>query len=532
MSSSVESRLATPSSIRQNIRRAVQARDVKAALSLCQAMLKLPAANVRDCMDMANLGEQFSDAKTSVLAVRAAHERAPDDLPLLFELINVERLCGYTEDAFSHLELARSKCKTSGDFNELGKLYSHLEDVDRALSASQTACDMASSNLAALVNLATAHSYKGQMAKAEELYDEAIRRGNHDAFTYLNRSWLRKQSNDRNHIVELDQVIKSMPSTDPTAPFLLYTLSKELEDLGRNDEAFDALEMAASARRKQIEFSLSQTASEFEDIAKTCSADVILSENGDSDSKEPTFIVGLPRSGSTLVERIIGNHGDVFAAGELDSLSHMIRLKSAELARASGVLNTDPLRTLMHGDLSDFANAYISSTRPRTGHTAHFIDKQPTNFMFCAVIAKAFPNAKIVHTYRNPMDACFAVYKQPFRDGYLYSYDQRELAGYYLAYRKLMDHWESVMPGRIIHVCYDDLVADAEPLVRDLMISLELDWQDACLDFTKNSQASMTASSAQVRQPIYKTSVQKWRQVGDRLTVLRQALEKGGIEIE
>jgi hypothetical protein len=185
-----------------------------------------------------------------------------------------------------------------------------------------------------------------------------------------------------------------------------------------------------------------------------------------------------------------------------------------------------------HIDVGALGRSYRKSTRPFTGHSAHFTDKLPGNYINTGLIALALPNAKIVHVTRNPMDSCFAMYKQPFAEAYYFSYNQVELGQYYLAYRRLMDHWQRILPGRLIEVRYEDLVMDTERTVRDLIGALGLPWQGQCLDHTKNQQAAMTASAQQVRQPIYTSSVGKWRGFAQWLAPLREVLEAGDIDLQ
>ena len=165
------------------------------------------------------------------------------------------------------------------------------------------------------------------------------------------------------------------------------------------------------------------------------------------------------------------------------------------------------------------------------GHP-HLLDKTPANFHFLGMILTALPNAKIVHLRRHPVDSCYAVYKTLFRRGYLFSYDLRELGRYYLAYNDLMRHWREVLPGRFLDVKYEELVANQEDVTRRMVGFCGLEWEDACLSFEKNASPSLTASAAQVRQPIYKTSVALWRRYEEELQPLIRVLRDGGVDVD
>jgi hypothetical protein len=242
------------------------------------------------------------------------------------------------------------------------------------------------------------------------------------------------------------------------------------------------------------------------------------------DNGEAIFILGLPRTGTTLVERILASHSDVFAAGELNNFAAQLmgmlraqnkekRLARDELVRASAGL-----------DVKKLGEAYIHSTRPFTGHVSRFIDKMPLNFLYVGLIHMSLPNAKIINLQRDPMDTCYAIYKQLFVDAYPYSYDLEELARYYVAYRQLMQHWHDVLPGVIHTVAYEDVVNDIERESRRMLDYCGLDWQPQVLRFHENKEASTTASTAQIRRPIYSSSVGRWRDYREQLQPVADVL--------
>lgn len=250
------------------------------------------------------------------------------------------------------------------------------------------------------------------------------------------------------------------------------------------------------------------------------------------DRDDPIFIIGMPRTGTTLVERILGSHSLVHAAGELNTFAlELMRLvkeapSPAPASRADFVARTAQL------DFKALGEAYLSAARPVRGTTPHFIDKLPFNYLYAGLIHLALPRAKIINVQRHPMDTCFAVYKQWFKDAYPFSYNLDELGKYYLAYHQLMQHWNEVMPGVIHTLQYESLVADIDGETRRLLHYCELPWEEQCLRYYQNTQASTTASALQVRQPVYHTSVGKWRHYARQLESLRAQLERAGITIE
>jgi hypothetical protein len=267
----------------------------------------------------------------------------------------------------------------------------------------------------------------------------------------------------------------------------------------------------------------------FASIQDTFDADLFKdSTEGDSNS-EAIFVLGLPRTGTTLVERILSSHSDVFAAGELNNFA----LQMMKLVGGGGTnkkMDRDELVAVSAGlDFRKLGEAYIKSTRPFTGHTARFIDKMPLNYLYVGLIHLALPNSKIIRLKRDPMDTCYAIYKQLFVGAYPFSYDLEELGQYYVAYHQLIEHWHAVLPGVVYTVSYEKLVSDIENESRQLLEFCELDWQPQCLKFYENKEASTTASTVQIRQPVYQTSVDKWRNVEEQLQPIVEVLQRAGI---
>jgi hypothetical protein len=216
-------------------------------------------------------------------------------------------------------------------------------------------------------------------------------------------------------------------------------------------------------------------------------------------------------------------------------LRHFTHAIAAAARRTSG-LDDPPLRQIIalsaQFDFAALGRDYLARCRPATGDTPRFIDKMPVNYLYCGLIRRALPNARIVHVARTPLAACYAMYKVLFLDAYPFSYDLDELAQYYIAYRRLMDHWHRTMPGIIHELPYERLVADQPGETRRLLEFCGLEWQDACLDFHLNPAASTTESAHQVRRQIYDSAANEWRNYATQLSGLRARLEAAGIAVE
>jgi hypothetical protein len=244
----------------------------------------------------------------------------------------------------------------------------------------------------------------------------------------------------------------------------------------------------------------------------------------------PIFVIGLPRTGTTLVERILASHSQVESLGETMFMQMIIR-------RESGIRSVEKMTPAMIAaaagqDVTRIASGYLDAARYRLTGRPMFIDKLPFNFLFLGFIAKAYPDAKIVHLCRNPMDTCFAMYKQVFTWAYKFSYRLEDLGHYYIAYQRLLRHWRQTLGERLVEVEYESLVADPLGQTRRLLDRVGLEFEEACLDFDRNETASTTASSVQVREKIHSRSVRKWTRFRAHLQPLQQYLDQAGIEVE
>ena len=304
-----------------------------------------------------------------------------------------------------------------------------------------------------------------------------------------------------------------------------FAYAKALEDSGNYPLALEHYAIGAKLRRKQLSYDEAETFDFFDQIKQTFTRETFAKRREGSDPTEtPVFIVGMPRSGSTLVEQILSSHPKTFGAGEIKVLHRSLgalRDRLPTIPRYPAMV--DALEPVHYAQI---ANAYMTEVRRDAGGAERITDKLLTNYFFVGLIHLLFPNAKIIHTKRNPVDTCLSAYTKLFKDDMPHSYDFGELGRYYRRYDDLMAHWEKVLPPGVMRtVQYEDVVDDLETNARALIAHVGLEWDDACLAFHKSKRAVKTASVAQVRKPLYKTSVERWRRYGDGLAPLLQALE-------
>jgi tetratricopeptide (TPR) repeat protein len=471
----------------------------------------------------------------------------PLNAPLLLQRAQCFMGLGLRAEALATAEAAERCGPTDALLRDAaGTLYSFGNDHRRALSSYDAALALMPRNAQFLYNRASIRRFLGDLSGAEQDYDAAILLQPTDYEAFKNRTDLRTQTAARNHVPELEKLLaRGFPDWRGEVQ-IRYSLAKEYEDLGLYEKSFEALTRAAKKRREHMRYDIATDLATVqwiidafplgpvgsEGTATSVGLRDIAGNEAHASIEAPIFVVGLPRSGTTLVERTLGSHSTLFSAGELDcfalSIVDGVRRKTgrAQMPRQELVLQSAEM------DFAALGREYLQRVRAATIGEGRFIDKMPLNYLYCGLIRRALPKAKLVHLTRHPLAVCYAMYKSLFKDGYPFSYDLAEIAQYYIGYRRLLAHWQTSMPGAVYSLSYEALVADQLSETRKLLEFCELDWEDACMQFHRNPAASTTASAAQVRRPIYDSSVSQWRRYESQLAGLRAQLEAAGIGCE
>jgi tetratricopeptide (TPR) repeat protein len=308
-------------------------------------------------------------------------------------------------------------------------------------------------------------------------------------------------------------------------PALCFALGKAYEDRGQYPESFAHYQRGNAQRRTEVRYSAEENHAATAELIGTCSAQLFERHAGHGcPDRAPIFIVGLPRSGSTLVEQILASHSQVDGTAELPEIIEIARRLSGK-RRAADVSRYPQILWQMDAtQLRQLGEEYIERTRIQRGDAPYFIDKMPNNFPHIGLIHLILPHARIIDTRRHPMASCFSAYKQLFASGQHFSYDLTDLGRYYADYVALMAHWDRVLPGAVLRLFYEEVVRDTEAAARSLLDYCGLPFEERCLRFYETERAVRTASSEQVRQPIYRGAVQHWRNFEQQLQPLRTAL--------
>ena len=383
--------------------------------------------------------------------------------------------------------------------------------------------------------LALARFFSGDSEQAERDLERIPANSPQSAYALYLRATLRKQTPQRNHVEDLRATIRKGGHSPADKASLHYALAKELEDLEEFDSSFASLRIGAAAQRSTLRYDVGQDIAAMRDMQAAYAVSALNAQTTDRDDGEgegegAIFVLGLPRSGTTLVERFLTQSGQARSAGELPDFPMLLAEAVAHMADSRADLT--PAAASLGINFPALGREYMRGAREAAGGHRVFIDKAPLNFMYCGAIRMALPRAKIIHLVRDPLDNCYALFKTLFFGAYDYSCDLNELAQYYVAYDQLMRHWHMAMPGKILGVKYEDLVTTPEAEAKRIYAWCELEWNDAALDTPKAGQVFATASAAQVRQPIHRRSVDSSRRYSTQLASLRDTLLVAGINLK
>ena len=378
-------------------------------------------------------------------------------------------------------------------------------------------------------NLAACAVYMGKIEEAKAIYQALLRRHPNHQRNHYQLSRLEK-ARDSMHVEQMQEILNATKLPAEKNIFMYYAIGKELEDLEQWQEAFHYYKLAGDAVTSVANYDVDADIEIIDKIIRVCDADWLeagaKTSRVDDLRRTPIFVVGLPRTGTTLTERIVASHSQVESANETLYMQLVIRRVSGVDSREN--MSPAIIEAAAEKDIGLIANGYMQAVDYRLSDRPMFIDKLPENFLYLGFIAKAFPEAYMIHLRRNPMDACFAMYKQSF---FKFAYTLENLCRYYVAYDRLRDHWRKVLKNRLIEVEYESLVNDQENQTRILLDKLGLEFEEACLNFEQNKTASGTASAVQVREKMHKRSVKKWKRFEQQLAPLKEHLESEGIDL-
>ena len=427
-------------------------------------------------------------------------------------------------ECFNHaIELSSSSANM---LDRLGKTYLGMGNVEIALEKFNLALSQEPQRISSLLGIGQAQLEVGNVDAVINIANQV---NNADATLpngHLLLSRAKKSSLDDGLAEHLLKFAYKEDLEETTKIATNFALGKVFDDQKKYADAFKYYDAGNSLRNNKLNYSTEADKARFSQLIETFNADFFkYHQHLGTDKNLPVLIVGMPRSGTTLTEQIISSHPNVIGAGEVTFWGRAPTAMPLRIGTSTEYPSCVSEITEAHA--ADIASMYEATLQKIAGPNtkpAHITDKMPHNFLSVGLIALLFPNVKIIHTKRDPIDTCLSIFFQNFNDAHPYAFDLSNLGFHYKQYERIMQHWHEVLPGRILDVNYEDTIANPEFWSRKLIAHIGLEWDDACLAPHKLERTVKTASHWQVRQPIYKTSVQRWKKYEGFLGPLKEAL--------
>jgi tetratricopeptide (TPR) repeat protein len=462
---------------------------------------------------------QFREAKDFLNNVL---EMKPDDVEAKMQLGQAELMLGEFDSAADHYRAVIAlEPENEGAYCNLAKTLAFLGQYEEAINQYLRALELMPTFDSAWASLGELYLHLGRMDDAVSCLKKALDLNPKITSAYLLLADSGHYSIRQSEIETMSRLYEKGVLTNDQRSFLAFALGRIFDGRKEYDKAFEYYTRGNRLRRKGLRFSITDEAKRFQGLRELFTKEFLTQVAPDeTPGTTPIFIVGMPRSGTSLVEQILSSHPDVYGAGELAILENLCRESSLLPGQEyqSSISEPEP------EDFHQLGAKYLAGI-DKFGHGAKFIvDKLTLNFKYIGVIRLALPEAKIIHCRRDPMDNCVSIYRSIFGGQLAFSYDQEELGQYYLLYAELMRHWHHVLPGVIHDVTYEDLIANTAVEIRGLLAHCGLAFDPACLRFHETERAVRTMSSSQVRQPIFSDSISAWKRYESHLEPLYAAL--------
>ena len=502
-----------------------QGRLLKAE-EICRGFLQKVPHQVEGMRLLADIGMRLGVLDDAEFLLESAARFEPDNVQVRIDYIQALRKRQKFEQA---LEQARLLLQTSPQNPQFKSLYAvecmQTGDYDTALTVFDDILDQIPGDPVTLTSKGHAYKTQGDYESAVDSYRDAVESQPQYGEAYYSLANLKIYSFGDDEIRDLHAQESNRNLSHMDRVYICFALGKAYEDKQDFDTAFEYYERGNRLKRSQSRYSADTMSEDLEAQRDVCTAELFEHRAGAGhDAADPIFIVGLPRAGSTLLEQILSSHSQVDGTLELPnilSLSQRLRRRGRQ---SGGQGYPAILAELSDDELVAFGERFITDTRIHRKGAPLFIDKMPNNFRHIGLIHLILPNAKIIDARRHPMACCFSFYKQLFAEGQEFSYDLTDAGRYYADYVRLMDHWDDVLPGKVLRVQYEEVVDDLEPQVRRMLDYCGLEFEQACVDYHETERAVRTPSSEQVRQPIFKSGLEQWRQFESHLDALKAAL--------
>ncbi len=395
--------------------------------------------------------------------------------------------------------------------NNLGNLYDYLDKIKDAIYCYKRAIDINPKFSYAHHNLGSAYVAIGKFSKAKKHFRESIKLNPSFTVTHRMLSRITKYTDNDEHFIELKKIYENVDINDSEKRIELgFALGKAYEDTKNFDQSFTHYKEANLLQRKKIDFSLKLEEEKFKEIKNTYNKKLFdkYKSSGCPDYS-PIFIIGMPRSSTTLVEQILSSHSKVYGADEVEFIPNLIKKNFGDKNLR---LFFDKIINFDRADLKNIGEEYIAKMKDISNDSKRTTDKLPINFLYIGFIKLILPKSKIVHCYRNIKDNCFSIFKNNFGSGKIkFAYDMNEIVAYYSLYEDLMKCWANLLPNFIYDIKYENLISNTRIEIQNLLNYCDLTWSNDCLNFHNNKRSVKSASDTQVRSKIYASSIDSWK---------------------
>lgn len=467
--------------------------------------------------------------REALQSIVRARELNPHSLEILTSLGNILQESGKWGEAVNcYKQVLQAQPDSCRVHCNLGNVLRKLGNSDEATSHYERALEINPDYAEGNYNRGLSYLDAGDLGSAEASFRSAIAADAKYGLAHLALASLVDHTQHDSDISDMESAFADPLVKDEQKQHLAFGLGKSFEDLKQHKLAFRYYAQANALVRKTFSYDMAKEERFFANLksafsAEFCASQLFLQDDAESIYDTPIFIFGMPRSGTSLVEQIIASHSQIHGAGELNTFSLCVARK---LKLLDGVDYTEKLGDMRSDDFRSIGLEYAKALRALAPNALHVTDKMPMNFLNAGMIRLVLPGARMIHCQRSPVDTCLSIYKNFFAaSGHRYAYDLAELGRYYTLYLDLMAHWQNVLPGVIYAISYENLIANQESESRQLIDFCGLEWDPACIEFHKTSRQVTTISSAQVRKPVYRDSVELWRNYEEELSPLIAALD-------
>ena len=504
---------------------AAMAGDLETAQAGFVSALTLAPANPDLIISLARLQDAQGQTDEAEDTLRRACRDYPGELALWLALGRALQAWDRLEEA--HALYQQARVTHPGAFELLAESADsayQMRDLDSARDLYRQLLHLEPKNPSVRNSLGQVLASLGEEGDAQQIFQELTKEEPLFGEPWLNIARARHfTSVDDPDIRQMRTVLKRRQMNPSQTLYVHFALGKALDDCKDYDQAFAHYEKGNTLRRRELQFDAGEVDRQFDRLIEGFSPELMdgLSEKGGSET-QPLFIVGMPRSGTTLLEQVLCAHPDVGTAGELRDLARIAR----NVARSNEKPWPECISDTSGSQLKTMASEYLAALESRASGSERIIDKMPQNFLHVGFAALLFPDVTVVHCARDPLDTCLSNYFQIFPGGIDFAYDLGELGRYYKNYQRLMSHWQALLGDRLVTVRYEELVSNPEPMLRALLKAIGLPWDPACLSHHDAVQRVDTLSLYQVRQPLNVGSTKRWRNYEKHLGPLREALDE------